>query len=64
MRKTKKDESNLSALLCDGDCPEHQGEVRKVNVTHPDPFYDWGEFNYCEVAIEKDEADGFEVVFT
>ena len=58
------DESDLNALLCDGDCSEHEGEVRKVHVKHLNPFHDWGEFNYCEKAIEKDSADGFEVVFT
>jgi hypothetical protein len=56
--------ANLIESQCDGGCTEHDGEVRVVHVKLLEPFHDWGEFNYCNTAIEKDTADGFEVLFT
>jgi len=39
-------------LKCDGACEEHTGEVKVVNV------HNWGNFNYCESAIEEDTHRG------
>jgi len=44
---------------CQGGCEKHVGAVRKVHVG--DGFKDWGEFWYCEAAIERDRGQGFTV---
>ncbi len=41
---------------CEGSCEEHRGEVVRVRVT--DTGKDWGEFDYCEAAIEEDKRRG------
>lgn len=44
-------------MKCDGACEEHRGPIERVRIegTH------WGglEFNYCQIAIERDESSGF-----
>ena len=48
-------------IECDGGClinGDCKGDVRKVRVIGPD-VVDYGCFNYCETAIEKDKANGF-----
>ncbi len=42
---------------CDGACEEHIGDVRRVHV-QINTGHDWGEFNYCEAAIDEDRARG------
>ena len=44
---------------CDGNCPEHVGEVRPVKVNNPG-CTSWY-FNYCDTAIAIDEASGLVV---
>ena len=47
-------------MECQGKCNSHHmcfGEVKKVNVK--DIHEDWGNFYYCEQAIEKDKNNGF-----
>jgi len=44
---------------CEGSCAKHAGVVRKVHVWHG--YKDWGEFWYCEAAIEIDRARGFTI---
>lgn len=44
---------------CEGSCEEHRGEVVRVKVT--DTGKDWGEFDYCQEAIEEDKRRGLEV---
>jgi hypothetical protein len=44
------------ALQCDGACEHHMGDVRAVTVGR------WGDFNYCQSAINEDRARGL-VVF-
>lgn len=47
-------------LECDGNCEVHRGDVHRVHVSNIS--HDWGEFNYCEAAIEHDKAIGFDVL--
>lgn len=42
---------------CDGACESHVGEVVTVHVETVSG-YDWGEFDYCESAIEEDRRRG------
>lgn len=42
-------------MKCDGACTEHKGEVKPVYVRY------WGNFFYCEEAIEEDTRRGLEV---
>jgi hypothetical protein len=44
------------ALQCDGACEHHEGDVRTVTVGG------WGNFNYCQSAINEDRRRGL-VVF-
>jgi len=55
-------------MQCDGDCSCHgdcMGPVRRVSVvgyvSPRDPRHRWT-FNYCDIAVEKDKANGFEVI--
>jgi hypothetical protein len=43
---------------CFGSCEEHIGKVQYVSVKDPKTGYDWGEFYYCEDAIECDTKNG------
>lgn len=55
-----------TGLECEGACcssfeygneiPGHRGTVRHYRVTHG--MKDWGEFNYCEQAVESDTGKG------
>jgi len=51
--------NSLDKLNCEGGCEKHFGTIRRVNVSHKG--YDWGEFYYCEIAIQEDISRGFEV---
>jgi len=49
-------------LKCEGGCFEDRtclGEVVTVHVEHPN--HDWGNFNYCQTAIEEDRSRGLTV---
>lgn len=48
-------------LGCDGDCEEHTGARQTVHVTHPPTKKDWGNFVYCQSAIEVDKRRGLAV---
>jgi len=43
---------------CFGSCEKHIGKVQYVSVKDPKTGYDWGEFYYCEDAIECDTKNG------
>jgi hypothetical protein len=45
---------------CEGSCGKHVGNVVRVHITNQ-RGYDWGEFNYCEKAIETDIKQGLDV---
>lgn len=51
---------------CEGSCDEHGrhvGEVQKCHVFGPPPHsHGWGEFHYCETAIEIDRERGLIVL--
>lgn len=42
---------------CEGACESHVGEVITVHVETAGG-YDWGEFDYCKLAIEEDRHRG------
>jgi len=44
---------------CEGDCEEHRGDVRLVEVSSPT----WApmKFRYCKAAIDEDRRRGFTV---
>jgi CO dehydrogenase/acetyl-CoA synthase beta subunit len=44
------------ALQCDGACEHHEGDVRTVLVRG------WGNFNYCQAAIDEDRRRGLWVI--
>lgn len=46
---------------CEGNCDEHFGFVKQVKVYDPRISKDWGEFRYCETAIDADRSAGFVV---
>ena len=48
-------------VMCDGMCEEHENNRTEVHVVMDQPYHDWGCFNYCSVAIEKDVKNGFTV---
>lgn len=47
------------ANICQGSCDPHEGAVRTVRVVHPN--HDWGDFQYCDTAVEEDRSRGMEV---
>lgn len=47
---------------CQGNCSTHSEEVYRVRVTGRDG-YDWGEWVYCQRAINEDERNGMKVEF-
>lgn len=58
MKKKEVDMMNealKSRQECEGSCIEHTGEVIRVMVSG------WGEFNYCEAAIQEDIRRGLSV---
>lgn len=52
--------ANNSVRICEGGCDEHGEDVRRVHVYHGD--HDWGEFDYCPAAIDRDTINGMDVV--
>jgi hypothetical protein len=55
----------MENLKCNGachDCGDCVGEVKRVEVLDGSGDKSWGEFNYCEKAIEIDTKNGFRVV--
>lgn len=46
---------------CEGNCPEHEGDVKQVLVLAINPFHNWGEFWYCDAAEEIDRSRGMSV---
>jgi hypothetical protein len=46
---------------CEGACSKHVGQIQRVQVKDPRNQYDWGDFWYCEAAIEEDTERGFAV---
>lgn len=58
-------DSIVALPVCEGECKSHgecRGEVHRVHVTNL--ARDWGEFWYCERAIEKDRSNHFDVELT
>jgi hypothetical protein len=52
------------ANSCEGACQGEGlcgGRVRKVTVRNPETGYYWGEFWYCDTAIEIDRTHGLTV---
>jgi hypothetical protein len=47
---------------CEGNCEEHVGKVMWVRVMDLSNGTDWGNFYYCQTAIEDDRRDGLLVV--
>jgi len=43
----------MTKPVCDGSCKVHYGQVRRVRVVAVSG-HDWGEFDYCKVAIDED----------
>jgi len=49
-------------MKCQGICGMHNRCVGEVKKVHVEDFYkDWGEFYYCDYAIQFDESNGFTV---
>jgi hypothetical protein len=51
-------------MKCEGNCAQggedfHRGDVRYVHVVDPDSGRDWGNYWYCENAVESDQGAGF-----
>jgi len=46
-------------IECDGSCEKHEEDVITVNIVDKETGRDWGEFNYCSVAVTEDERRGF-----
>jgi hypothetical protein len=46
--------------FCEGSCEKHIGEVRRVHV-YGKNGYDWGEFDYCDTAINEDINRGMTI---
>jgi len=44
---------------CEGACKHHVGPIQRVHVVGHG--HDWGEFWYCQNAIEEDRRRGFTV---
>lgn len=64
-KKPKHERVSVNTLvMCEGDCEEHTGEVRRVRVKDTQANLDWGFFNYCENARREDERRGFWVLST
>lgn len=50
----------MSDKQCMGACLDgHLGPVVRVNVVDPKDGKDWGDFWYCQEAIEEDKRHGF-----
>jgi hypothetical protein len=50
--------------VCEGECKAHgecRGDVQRVHVSKD---RDWGDFWYCERAVEKDRSRNFDVELT
>lgn len=43
------------------DCGEWHPEqdIYRVHVVNPNPYHDWGEFDYCQESIDEDRKRGF-----
>jgi hypothetical protein len=50
------------ANQCEGACDEHVGPLRLVRVKDMRTRYDWGNFLYCEAAIQEDIDRGFAIL--
>ena len=59
--EVKKPTGDPRRPICDGGCRIHIGRIRTVTVVDKDSGRDWGEFNYCQEAIDEDTKRGFEV---
>lgn len=49
-------------MKCQGRCNEYgecKGTIRAVNVISENGCRNWGDYNYCETAIEHDQDNGF-----
>lgn len=52
-------EEKMREIKCEGSCEEHKGDVKRVHVWYGSK--DWGEFDYCDQAIEEDERRGMQI---
>jgi hypothetical protein len=50
------------AHQCEGACEEHAGPLRLVRVKDMRTGHDWGNFLYCEAAIQEDIARGLAIL--
>lgn len=48
-------------MKCEGQCEQHIGRVVRVEVFDNVTMKSWGDFDYCQQAIEDDRAKGFTV---
>lgn len=46
---------------CQGNCKEHRGTIKRVEVRDIRNRKDWGLFSYCDEAIEEDIRRGLDV---
>lgn len=46
-------------MTCEASCKQHTGDVLRVHVWGA--MHDWGEFWYCDTAIEEDRQRGLTV---
>jgi hypothetical protein len=47
--------------MCEASCEEHRGELGRYSVRHISTGKEWGEFVYCEAAVEEDKERGMEL---
>jgi len=48
-------------IECQGNCKEHRGTIKRVEVRDIRHGKDWGLFSYCDKAIEEDVRRGLDV---
>jgi hypothetical protein len=46
---------------CEGACEVHSENLRQVHVVDNESGRDWGEFTYCDNAIQEDLRRGFQI---
>jgi hypothetical protein len=51
----------VDMIDCQGNCKEHRGTIKRVEVRDIRNRKDWGLFSYCDEAIEEDIRRGLDV---
>lgn len=54
--------NSMEELECDGACEvdgDCEGDVKTYHVQYSVSLRDWGRYNYCDIAAEKDRENGF-----